>query len=436
MKYRFTHKLVMALSGFIVGIGILMAATGTGHAASSVNSHVELYGGTTLTSDSGQFSLAVQGDGNVVAYFGNRPYWALGTSSQGARLAVQGDGNLVLYTSSYSVLWASGTYDPAGAQLRIQNDGNVVLVGNSRGLLWASNKAPTRLYSGQKLVGDNWWTIYSPNYRYRMVMQPDGNVVAYDGGTAIWSKHGAQQHSTLEMQTDANLVLYNGSHTALWATNKFGPNGSYLEGQNDGNFVVYSPNGVALWSTRGDTTPDVGGVSNGLITGSDRDLAQKILGSGKVTGDSRYIGQIQAYANGNYGCHINPTILSVIYTIVAPASNGGLNHSIYISSLNRYCTGVITSSGTSSYHYTSGGGHAVDIAIVDGVSSTGYTDNDLALLRQIIPRLPSGSGLGQSDCRQKRYNQTRDSKYILSLPAGITQFSDTCNHNHIQVPIR
>jgi hypothetical protein len=404
------------------------------HAASYANSHVDLPGGTVLTSDSGQFRMVMQTDGNLVAYFGGYAYWSTGTGvgsgSTGWRLAVQGDGNLVIYRPNGSVAWATGTSDPAGAQLRIQNDGNIVLVGNSRGVLWASNGAPTRLYSGQTLNGDRNWTIYSPDYRYRMVMQPDANVVLYDRNTAIWSKHGgsAQTPGTFEMQTDGNLVLYGRNHVALWATNALGPNGSYLEGQTDGNFVVYTPSRSVLWSTRGDTTPDVGGPSGGLIGGTDRDLAQRIMSSGKVTGDSRYVGQIQAYANGNYSCHINPTILSVIYTTVAPASAGGLNHSVYISSLNRYCTGVLTDSGTSSYHYRNSGGHAVDFAKVDGISSTGTTPTDLAYLRQILPRLPSGSGIGQSNCRSE--NNT------LAMPAGITQFSDACNHNHIQTPVR
>jgi hypothetical protein len=267
-------------------------------------------------------------------------------------------------------------------------------------------------------------------------MQPDANVVLYDRNTPIWSKHGGanQTPGTLEMQTDANIVLYGRNHIALWATNAFGPNGSYLEGQNDGNFVAYRPDRSVLWSTRGDTTPDVGGSGGGLISGSDRDLAQKIMASGKVTGDSRYIGQIQAYANGNYGCHINPTILSLIYTTVAPANAGGLNHSLYITSLNRKCTGVLTDSGTASYHYRDSGGHAVDIGILDGRSSNGWSDTDIAYIRQVMTRVPSGSGFGQSNCRAN--NSTPQKNLNITMPSGIRQFSDTCNHIHIEVPVR
>jgi len=398
-------------------------------AAGSVLNAGESLQNAALTSANGEFVLNMQSDGNLVALIWPRPYWSLGGSGANARLTVQTDGNLVVYRSDGGVAWAANKFDPAGSRLLLQDDGNIALVGNSKGLLWSPNAVPTRLYTGQALVGARSHAIYSPDRRYRMVLQPDGTAVVYDQNTAIWSKHGNQLDTTLELQSDANLVLYNSSHSAVWASNKFGPDGSYLEGQNDGNFVVYTPARAALWSTKGDTTVDVGGSTTAgrLIAGADRDLAQKIINSGRVSGDSKYIQQIKSYAAGDFRCHINPTILSVIYTSVAAETEGGLGHRIYISSLNRKCTDVITSSGTSSYHYRDGGGHAVDIAIIDGQASTGSTTNDLALLRQLMTRLPNGSGFGQSNCRPKS---------ALALPAGVTEFSDTCNHDHIQVPIK
>lgn len=230
---------------------------------------------TALTSDNQQYTLNMQNDGNLVAQMWPRPYWATGSSSPNAKLIMQGDGNLVIYrvdaaNNPVAAIWASGTSDPSGGRLVLQNDGNLVVIGNSRGLLWSPNATATRLYSGQKLTGQYNQTIYSPNRRYKLTMQSDGNVVAYDGTAAIWAKHGQKPYSTLEMQTDANLVLYDSTHTALWATNTLGNNGSYLEAQNDGNFVLYD-HGVARWSTKGDTTPDVGGAN------SSAQLAQQIL---------------------------------------------------------------------------------------------------------------------------------------------------------------
>lgn len=60
----------------------------------------------------------------------------------------------------------------------------------------------------------------------RLVMQTDGNLVLYNGSSAVWqSGTGGQGDTTsrLEMQNDGNLVLYvkrlDGSQVAKWATN-------------------------------------------------------------------------------------------------------------------------------------------------------------------------------------------------------------------------
>ena len=173
-------------------------------------------------------------------------------------------------------------------------------------------------------------------------------------------------------------------------------------------------------STIGATNPTGGTSSSGGLVGGDaQSLAKQIISSGKVSGDSRYMGQIQAYANGNTSCHINPTILSIIATIMQ-------KHTIYITSLNRYCTGVLTASGASSYHYTQQGGHAVDIGSIDGAASSGGNPRDITMLNEIMSSLPSGSGIGQSNCRSTP----------LALGSGVREFFDTCNHVHIQVPIQ
>lgn len=159
-----------------------------------------------------------------------------------------------------------------------------------------------------------------------------------------------------------------------------------------------------------------------LVSGESKELAKQIINSPKITIASKYKGQVEGIASGNGSCHVNPTILQLLVTI-------SKSHSIYISSLNRLCTNTLTASGSASYHYRERGGHAVDIAGVDGNSSTGTTEKDLQLLKKVLPLLPEGSGVGQSNCRAA-------SGKSLSMPAGVTQFSDACNHIHIQVPVQ
>lgn len=159
-----------------------------------------------------------------------------------------------------------------------------------------------------------------------------------------------------------------------------------------------------------------------VSTSSKQELAQKILDSGRVTGDSRYMAQIEQVAAGDFSCNINPTVLSLLEYI-------SRNYTVYLTSLNRLCTGVLTASGTRSLHYREGGGHAFDIGTVNGVRSTGATDTDIQLINELLPLLPKGSGIGQSSCRS-RVNKR------LVLPSGIVQFTDSCNHIHIQVPVQ
>jgi hypothetical protein len=288
--------------------------------------------------------------------------------------------------------------------------------------------------------------VYSPSGAGYALMDSAGHVYAY--GDSVY-RGGAPAGATLPivgLAMPAGASAYTEvdslGHVYNYATQYLGggPTGaSTFVG------VVYTPSGkgYALADRLGHVynygdSQYRGGfdrVANGAPTGaaptpslSDRQLAQKILNSGRVTGDTRYMGQIKAYANGNYSCHINPTILWLINMTVSPSWEGGLGHTVYISSLNRYCTGVLTSSGTGSYHYRNAGGHAVDFAVVDGVKATGTTTSDLRLLRELLTRLPSGSGLGQVNCRVQ--------PNVLTMRAGITQFTDACNHDHVQVPVK
>jgi hypothetical protein len=99
----------------------------------------ELTTGQSLTSCNGDYTLDMQGDGNLVLYQNGTALWASNTSGSAADEAImQGDGNFVLYTSSGSAVWASGTVGNDGAYLVVQNDGNVVIYSASGTALWAT----------------------------------------------------------------------------------------------------------------------------------------------------------------------------------------------------------------------------------------------------------------------------------------------------------
>jgi hypothetical protein len=91
--------------------------------------------------------------------------------------------------------------------------------------------------------------VSSPDGRFKLAMQTDGNVVLYSSGVALWNTGTFSQDGLIfVMQTDGNLVLYSNTSCALWASNTSGHPGATLALQNDGNIVVYD-GGKALWAS-------------------------------------------------------------------------------------------------------------------------------------------------------------------------------------------
>lgn len=150
-------------------------------------------------------------------------------------------------------------------------------------------------------------------------------------------------------------------------------------------------------------------------------MARKLIESGRLKGDPRYIGQIEAIKNGDYSCNVNPTILKMLYGVVVQD-----NHTLYVSSLNRRCTGVLTTSGVGSFHYRANGGHAIDITSFNGKATTGYSGSgSKGYLESASKYLPAKTGYGQISCGSG-----------FKLPSGSYPVPDECDHQHLQVPER
>jgi len=101
--------------------------TNTRYQPASLSAPADLRAGEVLVSPSGQYTLAMQTDGNLVLYGPSGWTWQTNTRGSGAvRLAIQTDGNLVLYTSSDYPAWIAGTRGSGLNQLKLQDDGNLV----------------------------------------------------------------------------------------------------------------------------------------------------------------------------------------------------------------------------------------------------------------------------------------------------------------------
>jgi hypothetical protein len=212
-----------------------------------------------LLSPDGRSALALQRNGNFVLYDNFKLVWETGALGRAAdRAIMQPDGNFVVYDSSNQALWNSTTDGNAGARLIMQTDGNVVIYSSSNVVLWATHTLhnPDNLnyimspgfggiatmYPGQ--------SIYTPDRRFRLILQTDGNLVLYSPTKALWaSGTDGQPTAFLTLQSDGNLVLYDRSVHPLWAsyTVRFGLTRLIVQG--DGNLVLYDQFNVARWNT-------------------------------------------------------------------------------------------------------------------------------------------------------------------------------------------
>lgn len=172
----------------------------------------------------------MQPDGNLVLYKDNQALWNTQTSTSGSRVVLQTDGNMVVYSSGNVPQWATYT---------LHNPDHLAYVN--------IGFSSTNLYPGQR--------IETPNRSYKMILQPDGNLVLYSPNRAIWATGtDGRQVSYLALQPDGNLVLYDINSQPLWNSQTAGRGPSSLIMQDDGNLVLYDGLGRPIWNTN---TPGV-----------------------------------------------------------------------------------------------------------------------------------------------------------------------------------
>lgn len=97
----------------------------------------------------------------------------------------------------------------------------------------------------------NTTVLKSPDGRYHLSYQGDGNLVIYkNGNNAIWStKTDGKTPKLLSFQGDGNFVLYGYNPKVVWATYSQGKGGKFIQLQNDGNLVIYTKDNKPIWNT-------------------------------------------------------------------------------------------------------------------------------------------------------------------------------------------
>jgi hypothetical protein len=170
--------------------------------------------------------------------------------------------------------------------------------------------APIAVYAGNGMMQDTLGQneklkaseeIKSTNGKYKLVLQPDGNLVAYDSqGKASWSSNtlGSGAIECL-MQSDGNLLLKNRIGRVVWATGTQGYKNARLVMQDDGNLVIYNERGIAVWAKGRikDSLPSGEKLlTNEFIRSQNREYTLVLQGDGNLVA---YDGQRKALWNSN-----------------------------------------------------------------------------------------------------------------------------------------
>lgn len=109
--------------------------------AESLSPDARLYPDWEVWSESGQYRLLYQQDGNLVIYdtWAGDAIWASNTvNTSPGRTIMQLDGNLVIYDANDQPVWATGTVGNNGAYASLLNDGLLVVFSSSGLPLWWS----------------------------------------------------------------------------------------------------------------------------------------------------------------------------------------------------------------------------------------------------------------------------------------------------------
>ena len=142
---------------------------------------------------------------------------------------------------------------------------------------WKPNRSPAAIPTGSVTLnpGD---AIYSPDRRYKLILQTDGNLVEYDSASnALWAAGTYHKGSIAAvMQDDGNLVVYgpnnaDGSLNPIWSSRTDGHRGAALRVQNDGNMVIYDASGKPLWASNTEDPSSLGRSPVAISSASNPD---------------------------------------------------------------------------------------------------------------------------------------------------------------------
>jgi CHAP domain len=153
----------------------------------------------------------------------------------------------------------------------------------------ATSLGTDHLVPAQNMYGGQYITSF--NVEDVLVMQTDGNLVAYHGTGWYWqSGTGGHPGAWLAAQSDGNVVIYAQGGGVIWQSHTGGQGLSSIYMQNDGNIVAYNAAGTAAWWS------GTGGGPLHTYLGSDHLAANQSLNGDQYIRslDGRHALQMQA----------------------------------------------------------------------------------------------------------------------------------------------
>jgi len=157
-----------------------------------------------LVSPHGQYLLYMAPDGNFYIYdlAHNTGTWGPGTYGHpGAYAIMQGDGNFCIYDANNVYLWCSGTSGTNADRLNMEDDGRIIIYKSAWNSGTSQQPSGTAIVHPGCDVGNSGLgstgilgsgsCLVSPNGRFELLLQADGNLVIYDRSVtpnaALWS---------------------------------------------------------------------------------------------------------------------------------------------------------------------------------------------------------------------------------------------------------
>ncbi|HET8891879.1 MAG TPA: RHS repeat-associated core domain-containing protein [Candidatus Angelobacter sp.] len=160
--------------------------------------------GKCIVSPHGQYFLLMNTDGNFFIYDWAHATgtWGPGTQGHpGAYAIFQTDGNLVVYDVNGTALWSSGTSGTYAERMNLEDDGRIIIYksawnsgtsnGQFNGTTYAHPSCDVGIGTGTTGLLWSGQCFVSPNGRFELLLQTDGNLVIYDRSVTpnaqIWS---------------------------------------------------------------------------------------------------------------------------------------------------------------------------------------------------------------------------------------------------------